>query len=643
MRDEPPPLTNVPHELEKLIARCMRKDAARRAQHMADLKLALEELKEESESGISGGQAALPKSGSRRGWIIGAGIGLLLGAAGVMWILRNRPAPLVSEMKAVVLTSYPGQQIDPGLSPDGRQVAFAWNGEKEDNYDIYVKLVDAGAPVRITQDPGEDRRPVWSPDGLFLVFVRRVGGRGGYHVIPALGGSERKVADIPRSRLHTPVLTADWTPDSKSLILTDTSLDPPALVQLSVAEGTKKRLTTPPANSFGDYLPAVSPDGKWLAFVRVPNVSVYEWYAVALQEAGSAEPFSVGLRQTITGTDRIRCAWTSNSRQLVCADVTGGLSQLVRRTVPPSTEALPPLAAAGTSAGLPTIARQSARLAYVNYSQDSNLWRADLKDSITPGPLISSPRQDTQPDYSADGRKIAFISGRSGVNEVWTADADGSNAAQVTTQGAIPTAPRWSPDGRSIAFAKRPGGNTDVYIVDAQGGTPRRMTTDPANDASAYWSRDGKWIYFASNRTGRLEVWKMPADGSAGEIRVTQNGGWRSRESFDGETLYFQKFDVSGIFRMPAGGGPEERIGDLPPSQDWNVVPGAIYYLDPGVGEFVVKRMDLTTGRTTDALKLPKGTLGGASNFTVSPDSRWLVFVHVDHSLNELMMIEGFR
>lgn len=135
----------------------------------------------------------------------------------------------------------------------------------------------------------------------------------------------------------------------------------------------------------------------------------------------------------------------------------------------------------------------------------------------------------------------------------------------------------------------------------------------------------------------------MPADGSAGEIRVTQNGGWRSRESFDGETLYFQKFDVSGIFRMPAGGGPEERIGDLPPSQDWNVVPGAIYYLDPGVGEFVVKRMDLTTGRTTDALKLPKGTLGGASNFTVSPDSRWLVFVHVDHSLNELMMIEGFR
>ena len=123
---------------------------------------------------------------------------------------------------------------------------------------------------------------------------------------------------------------------------------------------------------------------------------------------------------------------------------------------------------------------------------------------------------------------------------------------------------------------------------------------------------------------------------------MTQNGGFEeSRVIQRRDAVLSEIRSCPGIFRMPAGGGPEERIGDLPPSQDWNVVPGAIYYLDPGVGEFVVKRMDLTTGRTTDALKLPKGTLGGASNFTVSPDSRWLVFVHVDHSLNELMMIEG--
>jgi hypothetical protein len=85
------------------------------------------------------------------------------------------------------------------------------------------------------------------------------------------------------------------------------------------------------------------------------------------------------------------------------------------------------------------------------------------------------------------------------------------------------------------------------------------LTTDPASDATAYWSRDGKWIYFASNRTGRLEVWKIPSDGSTREVKVTRNGGWRSRESLDRRTLYYQKLDAPGFWRMPVEGGPEER------------------------------------------------------------------------------------
>jgi Tol biopolymer transport system component len=170
------------------------------------------------------------------------------------------------------------------------------------------------------------------------------------------------------------------------------------------------------------------------------------------------------------------------------------------------------------------------------------------------------------------------------------------------------------------------------------------MTTDPANDASAYWSRDGKWIYFASNRTGRQEVWKMPSDGSAREVQVTRNGGWRSRESFDGKTLYYQKFDLTGLFRMPVDGGPEERIADVQPPEDWQLAPEGIYYFRrEGEDDYAVEKVDLKSGRTTEALKLPSGTPGGTSNFTVSPDGRWLVFVHIDQLVSELMMIENFH
>jgi Tol biopolymer transport system component/tRNA A-37 threonylcarbamoyl transferase component Bud32 len=644
MRDEPPPLPHIPHELEKLVARCLRKDPTRRAQHMADVKLALEELKEESESGASTG-AIPPAAPVRRRWLNPTLAGVVLvAAAGLFWTTRSRPQRAAPEMQAAVLTSYPGRQLDPALSPDGKQLAFSWNGEKGDNFDIYVKLVDAGTPIRLTQDPALDSAPAWSPDGRFLAFVRRSPeGKGGYYVIPALGGAERKVADIPKTPSHSPFPSADWTPDSKSLVIVDTSVDPPALAQVTVADGDKKRLTSPPENSFGDYLPAISPDGRWLAFNRVTGAGLLNnWRVASFTQPVPGEPIPL----TMSGAAQVfapRCAWTADSAQLVCVEGASGGPRLVRVPVPGpgKTE---PILAAGTNVTSPAIARQAGRLAYVHEFRNTNLWRAELREpKAPPVRVIASTRVEFEPDYSADGARIAFISSRSGANEVWTAGADGSNSVQVTTQAARPTAPRWSPDGRRIAFAQRPGGNVDVYVVDAQGGTPRRMTTDPANDASAYWSRDGKWIYFASDRTGRQEVWKMLADGSAREVQVTRNGGWRSRESFDGKTLYYQKFDLPGLFRMPVNGGPEERIADVQPPEDWQLAPEGIYYFRREGNDYLVERVDLKSGRTTEALKLPPGTSGGVNNFTVSPDGRWLVFVHIDQLVSELMTIENFH
>ncbi len=135
----------------------------------------------------------------------------------------------------------------------------------------------------------------------------------------------------------------------------------------------------------------------------------------------------------------------------------------------------------------------------------------------------------------------------------------------------------------------------------------------------------------------------MLADGSAPEVQVTRNGGWRNRESLDGKVLYFQKFDLPGLFRMAVDGGPEERIVDVPPGEDWQLAPDGIYYLRRQGEDYLVERVDSKSGRTTEALKLPPGTGGGVANFAVSPDGRWLVFVHMDQMASELMMIENFR
>ena len=135
LREEPKPVSQVvegvPHELERIIGRCLRKNPERRFQTAADLRVALEDLKEESDSGTLGAARVIAKP---RRWRFASIIGLIalfgLGAA-IMWFGRSTPKPPES-LFAVPLTAHPGFEGDPSFSPDGNQIAFSWNGEKQD-------------------------------------------------------------------------------------------------------------------------------------------------------------------------------------------------------------------------------------------------------------------------------------------------------------------------------------------------------------------------------------------------------------------------------------------------------------------------------------------------------------------------------
>jgi serine/threonine protein kinase len=196
LREEPKPAGQVveglPRELERIISRCLRKNPERRFQAMPDLKVALEELKEESDSGTLGAVTRPRRQLRWLGWIIALVAVCLVGA---IWLARpvgKTPEPTLS---ATPLTTYPGFQGEPSFSPDGNQVAFAWNGEKQDNVDIYVKLIGTtGPPLRLTTDAAPDYSPAWSPDGRFIAFLRDFPRqKSAVLLIPALGGPDRKM------------------------------------------------------------------------------------------------------------------------------------------------------------------------------------------------------------------------------------------------------------------------------------------------------------------------------------------------------------------------------------------------------------------------------------------------------------------
>jgi dipeptidyl aminopeptidase/acylaminoacyl peptidase len=136
---------------------------------MDDVRVELNEFSDDSERS----RHPVPAAVARRPvlplnvWVVGA-----VGAAIAVWaVSRTGTQPIVA-LTTLPLTTYAGAEIYPSLSPDGRQVAFGWNGETRDNFDIYVKMVDGGEPLRLTSDPAPETYPKWSPDGRSIAFLR---------------------------------------------------------------------------------------------------------------------------------------------------------------------------------------------------------------------------------------------------------------------------------------------------------------------------------------------------------------------------------------------------------------------------------------------------------------------------------------
>ncbi len=638
--------------LERVVHRCLEKKEQHRFQSASDLGFALEGLTSMALSPSGPRQRTIedtPTSplringnGQNRGergrigmmgkvgWVV-AGL-FMLATIGLTIAYLRRP---VLFTRIVPFTSFPGQKSRPVFSPDGNQIAFSWDGATGDDPSIYVKLIDAGTPLRLTSLNGDRESDLsWSPDGRSVAFVRRSGG-GGIFAVPALGGPERKLTDL--------VGSFAWSPDGKSLAIAkrDAPENPLSISLVSLETGETRGLTTPPPLSSGDSSPAWSPDGQAIAFIRSPNFLVSDIYSI---------PVAGGEPQRITydnlalpgGLD-----WTANGREIIYSSPRGGLPSLWR--VSASGGRTRRLTGVGEYAYEPSASRQGQRLAYVYRRVDRNVWLAAGPNSPdrdqVPIKLISSTREEVSPQFSPDGKRIAFVSDRSGSKEIWVASSDGENAVQLTSFGGSQTGtPRWSPDGAQIAFDSRPEGHTDIYAISAAGGRPRRVTTESSEDLLPSWSRDGRWIYFGSRRSGDWQVWKAPAEGGGQAVQVTTNGGYEAFESADGKFVYFAK-RVPGIWRIPAEGGEESRILDQGRWGYWALLEQGICFVNssaipaPAIEFFNFDTKQVRLLRRLDKTWVPFGPPG----LSVSADGQRLLYWQVDQLDNDIMLLENFH
>ena len=652
------------HELERIIRRCLRKDPDRRWQSMADVRVALRELKEESDSANPAviSRSAVRRPRSRRMWAAVATavlVLLMVAFAAVSWLNRHPAAIATGPTSAVPLTTYHGREQQPALSSDGNSVAFAWNGEREDNWDIWVTSIGAGSPLRLTSDPALDLAPAWSPDGRSIAFVRVRGERRTVLVVPPLGGPEREVVEMEAGALGYGQALS-WSPNSQQLVVAGPIQTGTlgSLFSVDVVTGETKPIVTRAGASY--MMPAVSPDGKALAFIKRSGALAGELYVQPLSDG----LMPLGVPRLLDGQGRLYygLTWSADGTAVIVSWGNTGDIGVWRVPLdhPDRPERISP---PGEDWRQPSVSQRQNRLAATRATWDENMWRVDLagpgRPAGAPVSLSGSTRSELNAQFSPDGKRIVFESFRSGTQEVWLADTDGRNARQLTTfNGVRGGTPAWSPDGQRIAFDMRNAdGKGDLYVAPLRGGSIVRLTTDPADDIVPTWSHDGHWIYFESTRTGGPEIWKMPASGGH-PTQITRDGATYAKESVDGRYLYYSRFGngLRSLRRIDTSGrGDVQVIPLIAHYGNFAVVKEGVYFeaappaVEIGLRSLLAPlgrgaRIDFFSfapgGRITTVLTL---TQYAGHGLDVSPDGRTLLFGQMDGFSEDLLLLENVR
>ncbi len=546
------------------------------------------------------------------------------------------------------------------MSPDGKRVVFSWQREGDNAADIYTLELGATEPAQLTNTPQHETSAAWSPDGASIAFVRTTlagagvlwGGRSALAVMLAVGGPARVINGMRPARLIEsvqPSLRVAWAPSGRALIVghQEQPDSPFHLVRVSLDSGEIETLTTGGPEGSAAYDPALSPDGRTLAFVGRSGTSGLFTAAIASAGTIASEPQPAG--RDLEGWEWCP-AWTANGKEFLFAASGNVLQRGLWRVTPSGSDPPRQLETLGPNASCASVFPDERRLVFTQRSVDFNIWRVEIspKGNATAGGhrFLSSTLYDASPHYSPDGRHIVFESDRGGTKGIWVANADGSNARAVFMDEARPAgAPAWSPDGRRIVFDAMTEGQSEIYVVNTAGGPPFRLTHDPGLDVISTWSRDGRWVYFTAQDGN---IWRVSGAGGEPE-QVTQIAGFETRaiESPDGKWLYFSHRDEAGLslLRMPIGGGEPEPVASGV-GRAFAVTERGVYFIRRDArredSAYSIFFRDPSTGKEFVVAELPAGTRPFVA-LTVSPDGRTLLYDRIDHAGADLMLVENFR
>jgi len=556
LKEEPRPAGEVvlglPRDLVRILHQCMRKDPARRFQHISDVKVELEALNESPDV------EAEPVRPRRRLWgAISAAFGLLAGAAGAWWLLPPRREPPLILRR---LTFDTGLTTDPAISPDGRMVAYASDRNTDGNLDLWVQQVAGGAPLHLTQDPGDDHEPDFSPDGTRIVFrSERLGG--GAYVVPVLGGNPQIVAH----NAHHP----RYSPDGSQIVYIAGGKFFQFPFVSPVSGGSPRQLST--MNTL--ERPMWSPDGRHvLVLASSPDrASSFDAWVIPVPASGeSKSPIPTGL----SGAQRY----------------------------------------AGLSTGGVRDWDEQGLILCLNQGDSRNVWRTSLQQGTfrADGRFTRLTAGGGLEEYARVARTGRMVFSEENLQvDLWRMSPRSGDLQPLTRDEAVESLPSLSADGSLAVFVSNRLGHTDVWIKDLVTGKESPLTATPEEKYAAVISPNGREVYFSMVRSGRRGIYRVPSAGGVPE-QVAEGVFYPTDVSSDGRFVILQyRFDAP---RQSDTGTEPATIGVLDTTTGAKVqnFPGPGYsiyrgHLSPDA-RWVVFHADLARGETRVMIAPFRGT-----------------------------------
>jgi TolB protein len=441
--------------------------------------------------------------------VVGLGIAALAG--GVALMRGGTPTPRFGRRTQVTLE--PGLEIDPGLSPDGKLLAYVAGTPGEMR--LYVRQLGGSAPIAVARD-GERfaRTPYWSPDGSRLLFLSDRG----IELAPALGGTSRLLVAAAGSLVAGPI-----APDGRSFAYARNDS-----LYVQALQGSAPSLL---AVAHELHSISWSPDGQWIAYV---TGNIHFVWDVSL---GSSAPSSIwivpaagGAPSPVTDDQALNASpvWAPGGRELLFVSDRDGSRDVYALVL--TRAGRPASAPARLSAGLNalgiSLSADGTKLAYANFGQTSNVWSLPIPSEgpVSIGqaqPLTTGARSVDFFEISPDGRWLVFDAARSGPHQVFRIPLAGGEPEQLTEDSTSVGAPTYSPDGREIAFHGWRDGHRQVFVMPAVGGTATRVTHTAVEEFLPVWDPRGGRLAVRGSAGGNswLEVTTRDAGGRWSEPR----------------------------------------------------------------------------------------------------------------------------